>query len=356
MAVARSCGHFATGFDLDPLAVLNSRVWTTAINAKSVRREASLVLKKAVRRHENVDGRSAFPDHSDVETRNFLRYWFDASARKQLYCLAYAISALTDGAIRNVCWSAFSRLIIAKQAGASLAMDLAHSRPHKVYKSAPISPFEKFLGAVDLVARNCVESSARTKGPRPAIHQGDARKLNLAASSIDLVLTSPPYLNAIDYMRCSKFSLVWMGFCLADLRALRSKSVGTEVGLKETSHQSVEEVMRDLRLKPSLAARDEGVLRRYVDDMHTSILEVKRVLVKGGKAVYVIGENTVRGTFIPNSKIISALAQQCGMRVTETIERELPENRRYLPPPVSRNKSTALGARMRREAVIVVSR
>jgi hypothetical protein len=27
---------------------------------------------------------------------------------------------------------------------------------------------------------------------------------------VDFVITSPPYLNAIDYVRCSKFTLVWM--------------------------------------------------------------------------------------------------------------------------------------------------
>jgi len=43
-----------------------------------------------------------------------------------------------------------------------------------------------------------------------------------------VVLTSPPYLNAIDYMRCSKFSLVWMGHTIRELRNIRADSVGTE--------------------------------------------------------------------------------------------------------------------------------
>jgi hypothetical protein len=35
---------------------------------------------------------------------------------------------------------------------------------------------------------------------------------------VDLIFTSPPHLNAIDYLRCSKFSLVWMGHSIAALR------------------------------------------------------------------------------------------------------------------------------------------
>ena len=40
-------------------------------------------------------------------------------------------------------------------------------------------------------------------------------------------MTSPPYLNAIDYMRTSKFSLVFLGSRLNELRAIRSAAIGT---------------------------------------------------------------------------------------------------------------------------------
>jgi hypothetical protein len=60
---------------------------------------------------------------------------------------------------------------------------------------------------------------------------GDARSLIFADRSVDRVLTSPPYLNAIDYMRGHRLSLVWLGHSLPALRAIRSGSVGSEKGL-----------------------------------------------------------------------------------------------------------------------------
>src|SRR3546814_13429090 len=52
---------------------------------------------------------------------------------------------------------------------------------------------------------------------------GDARDLALDARSVDAIVTSPPYLNAIDYMRGHRMSLVWLGYRLDELRTIRSK-------------------------------------------------------------------------------------------------------------------------------------
>jgi hypothetical protein len=228
VVAARAKGHYAIGVDLDPLAVLLSKVWCTSINKSAIRKKASMVLIRACRRLPSE--RNSYPQNADAETKKFIRYWFDIYARRQLASLANSIAKCRDSDCRDVLWCAFSRLIITKQAGSSLAIDLAHSRPHKYFKRAPIKPFESFLKSVDRVLDNCLSSTEKQRGPASRIKNGDARRLRIPNSSIDLVLTSPPYLNAIDYLRCSKFSLVWMGFNIQELRRIRSNAVGTEVG------------------------------------------------------------------------------------------------------------------------------
>lgn len=228
LAVARSKGHSAIGVDIDPLAVLISKVWTTASDAKEVRRKAREVLARARGIFATLSQSEAYPRHSDPETRRFVAYWFDGYARRQLTSLSTAIDRVRNAVTRDILWCAFSRLIITKQSGASLAMDLSHSRPHKSFDRAPTKPFRKFLAAVDRVIGNCIHKNCAGRGPAPCIRLGDARNLPLSDASVDLVVTSPPYLNAIDYMRCSKFSLVWMGHSIAELRRLRTDSVGTE--------------------------------------------------------------------------------------------------------------------------------
>jgi tRNA G10 N-methylase Trm11 len=350
IALAREFGHRATGIDIDPLAVLISRVWVISVDCQVIQRRASRVLSLASRTFERLGVKGAYPHNADHETRRFVRYWFDQRARRQLAALATAIRGTRDGATRDVLWCAFSRLIITKQAGASLARDLAHSRPHKSYKIAPLEPFDGFLNAVGRVLENCICSSRKDRGPAPIIRKGDARRLSVQSSSVDLVLTSPPYINAIDYMRCSKFSLVWMGYSIEELRNVRGTSIGSEVGEYSPGALSAK-ILKTMRLEGRLSPRHRAILTRFVEDMFAALLEVARVLVPGGKAIYVLGDNTVRGAYIPNSRIITALATVAGLRLEKRHTRVLPPNRRYLPPP-SREKDAGLDTRLSREVVL----
>jgi DNA modification methylase len=133
---------------------------------------------------------------------------------------------------------------------------------------------------------NGISKDLRDRGHKPIVKMGDARGLALPDKSIDLVLTSPPYLNAIDYIRCSKFSLVWMGYKVCDLRDIRTESVGAEA-VKESAldDNEVKSVVEALNLRPKLKKRHEQILGRYIQDMRKAISEVARVLVRAGKAV-----------------------------------------------------------------------
>ena len=353
LAVAREQGHRAFGVDVDPLAVVISRVWTSNLNAAETVDQGRAVLREARERFLTIRASEAYPDGSDAETRQFIRYWFDDYARRQLYALSLSIGAVTNVAIRDALWCAFSRLIITKSAGASLAMDLAHSRPHRKYDRAPAKPFSHFEKAVSVVAENC-STNADKVGPPVDVCLGDARHLELGDDSIDLVVTSPPYLNGIDYLRCSKFSLVWMGYTVAYLRGIRGESVGAESGYRDDEGRKfTAQTLRDLKLGSSLSPRKAAILGRYALDMHRAVAEVGRVLVPGGRAVYVIGESKNSGVYIRNSAIIRSAGLAAGLEFVTSNSRNLPPNRRYMPPP-RKSDAGGMDARLRRELVIVL--
>lgn len=356
LAVARSKGHRAVGVDLDPLAVLLAGVWTRTVDAEKVNNKAVEVLSRAKATSKSMTSGDAYPVGSDEETRKFIRYWFDDYARSQLAALSKSIRRVHDDATRDALWCGFSRLIITKSAGASLAMDLSHSRPHKAFSSAPVKPFNRFVSAVETVVANCPQQGSQPLGPSAVVKRGDARDLSIGGGSIDLVLTSPPYLNAIDYMRCSKFSLVWMGYTISEIREIRGESVGAEASSQQALDAPwVKVLIKQLGLKPELSNRNHALLARYVWDMGSALAEVSRVLKSGGRAVYVVGDSTVRGTFISNSSIVEAVASEQGLKLHSRQSRELPANRRYMPPPMTSSVGGAGGmdARMRREVVLV---
>ena len=67
-------GHEAVGFDLDPLAVLMARVWTTPISGQNLDRWAGRIVGEA---HATNAGAAALDwMDGDDETRSFVEYWF----------------------------------------------------------------------------------------------------------------------------------------------------------------------------------------------------------------------------------------------------------------------------------------
>ncbi|APZ92644.1 hypothetical protein [Fuerstiella marisgermanici] len=352
LAVARANGHRAIGIDCDPLSVLLAKTWTTSIDPETVATKASIVLDRARKLFRECKSGQAYPTVDD-ETRKFLRFWFDDYARKQLHCLAKCIGRVQNQDVRDVLWAGFSRLIIVKKNGASRAMDMSHSRPHRAFEVAPLKPFTGFLGAVNRVAENCPTQHSKGSGPRADLRLGDAKNIPLKKETIDLVVTSPPYLNMIDYMRCSKFSLVWMGYTISSLRDIRSDSIGTDrISKSEPPCEMVERAMSEMCNLKNVSDRNKLMLTRYVTDMKSAILEVARVLKPMGRAVYVIGNSNLKGEFVENSTAARSLAENTKLRlITEQI-RELPPNRRYLPPPSSTKSGENLQGRMRTEVVL----
>lgn len=352
VAVAQTSGHRALGFDTDPLAVLVARVWTTPIHPEAISEKARIVRKRAQCIFADLPLRNAYPRDADDESRKFIRYWFDGRARRQLASLATTIARVRDQQVRDVLWCAFSRLIITKQAGASRAMDLSHSRPHRTFERAQLLPFDGFLKAASVVAKNCPHDPTDITS-KSTVQIGDARFLPVESDSVDVVITSPPYLNAIDYLRSSKFSLVWMGHSVSRIRSIRSNNVGTEISmLASLRTREVHRAMEGLGDLSGLSSRHQGILERYLHDMNLVLQEVSRVLRPTGRAVFVIGDSTLRGTFIRNSNALRILGEQAGLISTHQVTRELPPNRRYLPPPSLKKAGSNLQSRMRTEVVL----
>ncbi len=355
LVAARLRGHEAVGFDRDPLAVLIASTWVADIETERFTTKAAEVLERAERRSTKLTAKCGFPDGADDETKEFIRYWFDTDNRKQLTALATSIAGVRDERLRNVLWCAFSRLIITKEAGASLARDVSHSRPHRSFDKAPHRAFEHFARAVKHIVKAAPFRAQAEAQPAATVRNADARNLPLTDGSIDLIITSPPYLNAIDYIRGHKLSLVWMGHSIASLRMLRSTNVGTEKSAKVSDVEpATESVMARMCSGEPLEGRHQGMLRQYVRDLRLLLKECHRVLTTDGKGVFVVGDCNLRKTFVANSTAIELVGGEVGFRVEASRRRPLPENRRYLPPPETKSSGAALQKRMREEVILTL--
>ena len=341
---AVEAGRRCVGMDVDPLAVLMARAWTTPVDLPRIHGAAEELVRDAKALADREIERP-----TDSATVRFISYWFAPRQEAELARLATALRRREEP-IRNVLAVALSRIIISKEMMASLARDTSHSRPHKVADSNDFDVHVGFLRSARQVAARL--DPGRIKG-RADIRRADARSLDdVEDASVDLALTSPPYLNAIDYLRGHRLALVWLGYGVGALRAVRADSVGTERALPETEAPDVARFVRDAE-DSTLASRHRGWVRRYAFDMTAVLRQLRRVVKRSGRVVLVLGNSFLRGATIDNAGLVESLARGIGFETRSRQEREIPARRRYLPPPGAGR--SALDSRMRTETVLTLA-
>ena len=188
------------------------------------------------------------------------------------------------------------------------------------------------------------------------VRRGDARALDLPDLSVDLVITSPPYLNAIDYLRGHKMSLIWFGHTIPELRRIRSNSIGAERALDGEALKQVDDMVSFIENAANDPAKlPLATIVRYAHDLTLFSRELYRVCREGAEVVTVIGNSTLRGNYIQNDMLVHQAYENAGFRKKNRIERTLPESKRYLPVHIS-NAESSMAKRMRTEVVLTVEK
>jgi hypothetical protein len=346
--VAADSGRPAFGFDLDPLAVLMARVWTTPVDSAALPEAAASLVGHLA--HTGGDLPVVPWIDGDPETKGFVDYWFAPAQQAELRGLSLALGPL-NGPIADALRIALSRTIITKDRGASLARDVSHSRPHRVRPTNDFSVGREFVRWARWLAQRLAQ---QPPPDRARVDLGDARQLDqVGDGSVDAVITSPPYLNAIDYLRGHRLTLVWLGYRIGDLRAVRARSVGAEAGPRpgEANLQLAGELRQPFGGLAALPPAESRMVDRYVLDLYRVLTELHRILRPNGTAVLVVGNSSIRGVFLNNAAAVMGVAGRLGFTLESASERALPANRRYLPPPAARAPSD-LEKRMRSETVL----
>lgn len=369
----------AVGFDIDPIALLLSKVKTAPIASLRLAIVGQQIIKQA---RITIATRAATLQESlatqwNYKTREFVDYWFAHETQLELLALIREIEQLEDAESKLFFELVFSGVIITKSGGVSLAFDLAHTRPHRAKvvlskdgevileeKPANISP-ERFK-ILSKVLRSPIEEFEKRLGQnlrslskvnlanvQSVVSYGNSQNLPLASESVDLIVTSPPYAsNAIDYMRAHKFSLVWMGFSIEELGQKRQGYIGGEL-VNTVNFEELPDVAG--RIVANLKTQDvrKGrVLQHYYSEMTRALREMYRVLKPGKAAIVVIGSSIMRNIDTETHTCLAAIGRKIGFEVPAIGIRNLDRNRRMLPAGNTLDLNSQIQQRMHEEYVL----
>src|SRR5258707_12732327 len=102
-----------------------------------------------------------------------------------------------------------------------------------------------------------------------------------------------------------------------ELRRIRSENIGSDA-----AQITADKIDEHIRIAYQ-AGINNGILPnsqkrmfiRYLSDMRAVLTEIRRVLKENGSLSLVVGNSTIRGSFVQNSESIKALARKAGLRL-----------------------------------------
>ncbi len=151
---------------------------------------------------------------------------------------------------------------------------------------------------------------------------------------IDIVITSPPYLNGTNYCRNTKLEM-WLTGCIknegtvSDLRGLSVAAGINNVSTKGRAPRIIAEV-EEVASRLDKVAYDKRIpelVRRYFSDAWIWLGNIAKVLTDDGTAIVDIGDSRFSGIHIPVPALLASIGEQVGLRCVE--RREVRKRRSY---------------------------
>ena len=284
----------SVGIDVDPLARFLAKVKTTVLNED--------VLVIAWRQlHDRVNSYKE-PSHFDgVPEFPYRDKWFQPYVLKELAHIKREIedSDTTQKTkdFFQICFSSVIRQV--SEADNNCTRTVIRKSLNK--QVPPKMALNLFLKRTDVQVKNMVQLAALNPSGNVFIPNNvDARDMPVVNNhSINLALTSPPYVNAVDYPRTHQLETYWLGFATGSLQPLKKKHIGTEVvraseyaKLHSSGCAEADDVISKIY---EIDPRRAFIATKYLWDMFTNLREIYRVLKSGAIYVIVVGNNRIRG-------------------------------------------------------------
>jgi DNA modification methylase len=164
-------------------------------------------------------------------------------------------------------------------------------------------------------------------GRNMRIIEGDSRTHlpKIPSGSVDVVVTSPPYLNSFDYSDVYRPELFAGGFVSAnsDLRRIRLRTIRSHVQVawqpskRPSPSLLIDPITAELRRRELWNHRLPLMVENYFIDLSDILQELHRIVRKGGAAWLVVSTSAYAGIEIPVDLILADIAGHVGWSVKE---------------------------------------
>lgn len=318
-------GRRSIGFDINPVAKLITETKITPIDPIKL----TNYLRKFEKNYKKIKNLYIQSNHSERTN-----YWFDSPIQVELDRLFTAIHEIKDHKIRRFYLCAFSHIL--KNCSKWLMKSI---KPQIDPDKVPPDVFTTFIGHIKhMMLKNSefyliLEKSNNLKTSSKMRLRDSTKKFPLEDNSLDLIITSPPYVTSYEYADLHQLILLWLGDnperyfrwhkYAQQYQAFRGRFVGTKLGgntrnqkfLGFFAHQIISELPYNRNYGRSVA--------KYFSDTQKAISEMFRVLKPGKRACIIIGNTTLAGVKVKNAEVAAEQMQDAGFIIDRVIKRAL---------------------------------
>lgn len=304
-------GRNAISIDIDPFARLLIKVKTTVYSDDDI-----IFLDTVVNRMRKMRPEKGMnltlPDIPNIDK------WF---CEKSKIGLAFLKSTIDDLTAENERIKDYLYVVIAGIIRKVSNADEVSPKPYVStrFPKTPADPYELFYKTEEMYREAIVEFSNNVSPLHcnsVILDSRDARLID-TDQAIDLAVTSPPYINAYDYVRSLRFEDMWLGLASdEELRKSRKSYIGTEIAqsfYKDYCYAEQSEILIPIVNEiERIDSKRANIVRTYFEDMGKNMSAVLQNLKKNGRYVIVVGDSNIRGQNIPTAKILTEIAEKNG--------------------------------------------
>jgi hypothetical protein len=328
-------GRQLVGVDVDPVATFVARVKSTPLKSARSRNELRNFLEQfpgmsLARRQEHWT-----PDIPNIE------HWFEPHVLRQISALRWEIkNFLRNAQAREIaectflsCIRGWSNADPVPFSGLEVTHYIKEKRKNGFFPDVRrqyATALAKTVASIDDYSR-----LVKSKSFVPIVLNSDAEGfLRRTRQVFDCLVTSPPYLTAVDYYRRHTLEMFWHAPKMDQAERLKLKRL--YIGQYQVSSSMIDMAEaidldpRTERLALKIEDRNEQrgrAFRHYFSSMKEIFLAASYRVKKGGSIVVVIGNGRVGGDVIPTGKL---LAQEFSPFATLTRVITYPIRNRYM--------------------------
>lgn len=357
------------GNDINPLALLLTKVKSTPLDCNKLKKEAAGVKKSIVESINknkayldtvdnyianelglDISGKKGWGDSAPQYLKQFcsekgiditipefknIGYWFRPRVILELAIEKATIENVKDKDIRNFIFVAMSESIrlVSNRRNGEFKMFRMPAPKVLTFRPDVYAEFVKILDRnIEKMENFVAKLKENDSMPKVSIFRNSACTLeNVPNDTYDLIVTSPPYGDSrttVAYGEYSRLSLQWINIDNLSEKEIMGvdKSLmggkkyrnGFELDLKSDTLRAALDKIKDEDLE-----RAEDVYSFY-EDLDAAIKSSAEKTKKGGYHFWVVGNRTVKNILLQTDVVISELAEQYGLKTVYTIDRNIP--------------------------------